>query len=271
MASTEIEIPLNAQGRYYHIDCRPGDIGRYILTCGDHGRCRRIASLFDRIETVRENRGFLTITGPYKGIEVSALCTGIGPASAAITMVEACQCSPEATFIRVGSSGGLQHHINAGDLVVTEKALRDEDTTCHYAGPEVEATADPDVCAALGKACRMLGYPYHVGLTCTTSDFYAGQGRVVPGFPTLDPERVERMRREGILNFEMEMSVFLTLARVSSFNIRAGGVCAVFSERTRRMFAGSELLQEYEMRCIRAGLLAVEILNQARATEQPRS
>jgi len=251
--STETEIPLNAQGRYYHIDCGPGDIGRYILTCGDRSRCRKIASLFDRIEIMRENRDFLTITGYYRGIEVSALCAGIGSAAAAIAMVEACQCSLGGTFIRVGSCGGLQDHINAGDLIITERALRDEDTTRCYAGSEVEATADPDVCAALVEACRMLGYPYHVGLTCTTSDFYAGQGRVAPGFPTLDPGKVERMRREGVLNFEMEMSVFLTLARVSSFNVRAGGVCAVFSERARKLFASSELLQEYEMRCIQAG------------------
>jgi len=220
---------------------------------------------------VRENRGFLTITGDYKGIEVSSLCTGIGPAAAAIAMVEACQCSPEGTFIRVGSSGGLQDYIKAGDLIITERAMRDEDTTRHYAGPEVEATADPEVCAALVEACRMMGYPYHVGITCTTSDFYAGQGRVVPGFPTLVPEKVERMRRAGVLNFEMEMSVFLTLAHVSSFNIRAGGVCAVFSERTRRLFASSELLQEYEMRCVQAGLLAVELLNRAGTAGQSPS
>lgn len=129
----------------------------------------------------------------------------------------------EATIIRVGSCGGLQHYINAGDFIVTERALRDGDTTRCYAGPEVEATADPDVCTALVEACRLLEYPYHVGLTCTTSDFYAHQERVAPGFPTLDPGKVERMCRKGILNFEMEMSVFLTLARVSSFNIRAGG------------------------------------------------
>ena len=261
-----MEIPRNAQGRYYHIDCRPGDVGRYILTCGDRNRCRNIASHFDSTEIVRDNRDFLTITGRYKGIEISALCAGIGPAAAAIAMVEICQCSPEATIIRVGSCGGLQDHVNAGDLIVTERALRDEDTTLCYAGPEVEATADPDVCAALVEACRVLGFAYHVGVTCTTSDFYAGQGRVVPGFPTLDPEKVERMRREGVLNFEMEMSVFLTLARVSSFNVRAGGVCAVFAERTRGVFASSELLQEYEMRCIQAGLLAVELLDRPDAS-----
>lgn len=261
LISTPIEIPVNAQGRYYHIDCGPGDIGRYILTCGDHTRCRKIASLFNRVEVVRQNREFLTITGNYRGIEVSALCSGIGPASAAIAMVEASQCAPEGTFIRVGSCGGLQDYIAAGDLIVTERALRNEDTTLCYAGPEVEATANPEVCAALVEACRTLGYRYHVGLTCTTCDFYAGQGRVVPGFPTLQADRVALMRCEGALNFEMEMSVFLTLARVSSFDVRAGGVCAVFSERARGTFASSELLQEYEMRCIQAGLLAVELLN----------
>ena len=74
----------------------------------------------------------------------------------------------------------------------------------------------PAIVAALNEAAGNLKVPHHVGLTCTTADFYAGQGRVVPGFPTLDPHKVARLSQAGVLNLEMEMSAYLTLAAVST-------------------------------------------------------
>ena len=56
-----------------------------------------------------------------------------------------------------------------------------------------------------------------MGLTCTTADFYAGQGREAPGFPALDPHKVARLSQAGVLNLEMEMSAYLTLAAVSTY------------------------------------------------------
>ena len=55
--------------------------------------------------------------------------------------------------------------------------------------------------------------------------------RQVPGFPLVEPDKVERLHRAGVLNLEMEMSVYLALAQASSYSLRAGGVCAVFTNR----------------------------------------
>jgi uridine phosphorylase len=125
--------------------------------------------------------------------------------------------------------------------VITERALRDEDTTRHYAPPDLKAQAHPAVLAALKAAAAALKAPYHVGVTCTSSDFFAGQGREVPGFPTLEPGKVARLSQAGVLNLEMEMSVYLTLAAVSSLKLRAGGACAVFAQRLHGTFAGARL------------------------------
>ena len=160
----------------------------------------------------RRNREFLTYTGSYHGLPVSVLATGIGAAASAIAIVEAAQCVAPATFIRLGSTGALQDYIELGDLVITTEALREEHTTRFYAPAEVKAAAHPQVLAALQEAAAGLEVPYHVGVTCTSPDFYAGQGRVVPGFPTLEPNMVARLSRAGVLNLEMEMSAYLTLA-----------------------------------------------------------
>jgi uridine phosphorylase len=189
------------------------------------------------------------------------MATGIGAPPSAIAVVEAAQCVQPTTFIRLGSTGALQEHVAIGDLVITAEALRDENTTHYYAPPELKAPAHPQVRAALERAARDLETPYHVGVTCTTSDFYAGQGRLVPGFPTLEADKVDRLSRAGVLNLEMEMSVYLTLAAVTAYRIRAGGVCAVFANRITGAAAfGHKNLKAIERRLLLVGLRAVEIL-----------
>jgi uridine phosphorylase len=256
----DVDLPRNRQGRYYHLDCGPGDLAPYILTCGDPGRARRIARSFDRVARRRQNREFLTFTGAYHDIPVSVIGTGIGAAASAIAVVEAAQCVAPATFIRLGTTGALQDHINLGDLIITSEARREENTSHCYAPPQIKASAHPQVLAALREAAAALAVPHHVGVTCTTPDFFAGQGRVVPGFPTLEPDKVARLSRAGVLNLEMEMSVYLTLAQVSTLDLRAGGACVVVNNRLRGVFASARSFRQAERRLIQVGLKAVEIL-----------
>jgi uridine phosphorylase len=258
--TTDVDLPKNRQGRYYHLNCGPGDLAPYILTCGDPDRARRIAKFFDRVEVKRRNREFLTYTGYYHEIPVSVIATGIGAAASAIAIVEAAQCVAPATFIRLGSTGALQDYIELGDLVITAEALREENTTHFYAPASQQALAHPQVLAALREAAAALQVPHHVGVTCTSPDFFAGQGRVVPGFPTLDPAKVERLSRAGVLNLEMEMSAYLTLAAVSTLKLRAGGACVVVNNRLRGVFAAARSFRRAEQRLIQVGLRAVEIL-----------
>jgi uridine phosphorylase len=256
----DVDLPKNRQGRYYHINCGPGDLAPYILTCGDPDRARRIAKYFDSIEVTRRNREFLTYTGAYHGIRVSVMATGIGAPASAIAIVEAAQCVAPATFIRLGSTGALQDFINLGDLIITSEALREENTTHFYAPADVKAPAHPEVLAALKEAAANLEVPYHVGVTCTSPDFYAGQGRVVPGFPTLAPDKVACLSRAGVLNLEMEMSAYLTLAQVSTLNLRAGGACVAVNNRISGVFAAARSFRQAEQQLIQVGLRAVEIL-----------
>ncbi len=255
-----VDLPKNRQGRFYHLNCGPGDLAPYILTCGDPDRARRIAKSFDKVELRRRNREFLTYTGSYHGLRVSVMATGIGAAATAIAVVEAAQCVTPATFIRLGSTSALQDYINLGDLIITTEALREENTTHFYAPPEVKALAHPDVLAALRQAATELKVSHHLGVTCTSPDFYAGQGRVVPGFPTLETDKVARLSRNGVLNLEMEMSAYLTLAQVSTLGLRAGGACVAVNNRLRGVFASARLFRQAEKRLIEVGLRAVEIL-----------
>jgi uridine phosphorylase len=255
-------IPKNAQGRFYHLDCAPGDLAPYILTCGDPARAQKIARLLSRVDMRRKNREFLTYTGSYKNIPVSVMATGIGAPASAIAIVEAANCIAPVTFIRLGTCGALPRTIAVGDLVITASAWCGENTSASYMPPGgFVPQAAPEVVAALRQAAEALRVPYHVGLTCTTADFYPGQGRAAPGFPEPDPDYLEALTETGVLNLEMEMSVYLALATVSTYPIRAGGACLVLNNRlTGRGLTDIKARRRAEGRLIKVGLRALEIL-----------
>jgi uridine phosphorylase len=255
--SYQCDLPINPEGKFYHIDCCPGDIAPYILACANPGRAHLIADFLQEKELKGKNREYVVFTGSYKGIPVSVMGTGIGAPATAIAVVEAAQCQPNATFIRIGTCGALQPGIGPGDLILTDECIREENTTSHYAEPDLTVRAHPEVLSALEKAAKELRFRYHKGTTCTTSDFYSGQGRIIDGFPMRDEGKIQRLSALGVLNFEMEMSVFLTLAAVSSYKLRAGGVTVVFCNRIEETWFSSE---EYETRCLETALKAVEIL-----------
>ncbi|MCK9378320.1 MAG: hypothetical protein M0P73_19555, partial [Syntrophobacterales bacterium] len=179
----------------------------------------------------------------------------------AIAIVEAANCVNPVTFIRLGTCGALQDYIHIGDLVITESAWCLEGTTDSYIPEDFVPQAAPAIVAALIDAADSLKMPYHVGLTCTTGDFYAGQGRAAPGFPAPDPKFLQALTESGVLNMEMEMAVYLALAAVSTYEIRAGGACLVLDNRESEAgFTSVKDKRRGEGRLIAVGLRAVEIL-----------
>jgi uridine phosphorylase len=256
------ELPTDSRGRLYHIRVAPGELAPVVLTCGDPARARKIIARLESVSLVRRNREFLTATGTYrKNIPVSVMATGIGPDNTAIAVIEAAQCARGITFIRLGSCGAIDERVRLGDLVISSAALRLDAVSDLYTPGERIVKPDRRVLAALKRAVSELGYPHHVGLTATTCDFYCGQGRCVPGFPSKGAiERFEMLKGCGALNLEMEMAAYFALARASTLNLKAGGVCAVYADRTRRSFGRASERHAAEARCIDVGLRAVEIL-----------
>ena len=91
----------------YHIQLEEGDVGRYVLLPGDPGRCEKIAAFFDDPQKMAQNREYTSYTGTLLGEKVSVVSTGIGCPSAAIAVEELVKIGAD-TFIRVGTSGGMQ-------------------------------------------------------------------------------------------------------------------------------------------------------------------
>ncbi len=195
-----------------HIMCGVGDVAKCVLLPGDPGRVVKIASFFDEARKVSEYRGFVTYTGEVDGVGVSACSTGIGCPSAAIVVEELARIGAE-TFIRVGTTGALQPHIDVGDIVVATAAVRGDGTTRSYVPVGYPAVADFGVVSALIEASELMGREVHVGIVLSSDAFYAGG------------ESTSRFSEANVLSVEMECSVIFTLAGLKG--LRSGAVMAV--------------------------------------------
>jgi uridine phosphorylase len=166
--------PKVSSGKQYHIACGKGDLVEYLLVPGDPERVPKIASFWDSAKEVSCHREFRSFTGKYKDVPISALSSGIGPACMAIAVNEASRVGVH-TLIRVVSTDAIQKDIDRDDLIIPTAAVRLDCTSNCYIMSEYPAVAIYEVLLALIEAAESLGIGnYHVGITATTADFYAG-------------------------------------------------------------------------------------------------
>lgn len=217
-------------GVQYHIGLRPEQVGSYVILTGDPKRCPQIASYLEGAERQADQREYATYTGFLDGTKVSVTSTGIGGPSAAIAMEELVHCGAH-TFIRVGTSGGMQPEVMGGDLVIASGAVRMEGTSREYAPIAFPAVAHIDVLCALRAAAQELQSRYHVGVVQCKDSFY---GQHEPETKPVGYElrnKWEAWIRCGCLASEMESAALFVVASV--LRVRMGTVLLVLANQER--------------------------------------
>ncbi|MCW5964212.1 MAG: nucleoside phosphorylase [Bryobacterales bacterium] len=227
--------PLGDDSRNYHTHTRAGDLAPLCLIVGAPGRAEMIASrFFDKPRRYgNEYRGLLSYTGNYKGVPVSVTTSGMGGPSIGIVLPEAVR-SGARVFIRVGSCGSLLRHSKVGDLIVVSAAIRHEGVAENWAPLGYPAVADWRVVSALHDAAKEVAPGrFHVGVECTTSDFYGGQGR--PNlFGEVPPQlaaRHEEVIRLGVACYSMEAANLFVWCATEGGGLPCAAVNAVFANR----------------------------------------
>lgn len=214
------DLPINADGKVYHLACTGAELADRIILVGDPGRVPIVAQRFDKGSLRFENthREICVMTGTYQGTPVTCLSTGMGTDNVEIVINEIHALKefdlekrewraevPDVRMIRVGTCGSPNPSLGIGTLAVTRHAIG-MDNTCQYyrekapAAPSaaklaevVNATplgkvgvytskAHPDITAALVAAADKAGAKHAVGTTASGSGFYGCQGRVVGRF-----------------------------------------------------------------------------------------
>ncbi len=241
----------------YHIDMKEGDVGKYVILPGDPKRCEKIAKHFDDARLVADHREFVTYTGYLDGVKVSVTSTGIGGPSASIAMEELVNIGAD-TFIRVGTSGGMDVNVMGGDLVIASGAIRMEGTGREYAPMEFPAVANYQVLNALVKASQKLEKKYHVGVV-QCKDAYYGQHE-----PETKPVSYDLMNkweawlRLGALASEMESAALFIVGAYR--RVRVGAVLSVVANQERRKLGLDDPQVHDTEDAIKAAVEAIRIL-----------
>ncbi|CDK01337.1 Purine or other phosphorylase family 1 [Microbacterium sp. C448] len=223
-ASTPTSTPVDKSqaglnARQYHIGIAPGEVSSVALLPGDPFRVPFVAEFLTEVREVAHNREHRTMTGWYKGRHITATSTGMGCPSTAIAVEELARVGVT-SFIRVGSSAGLQPGIAPGDLLVSEGSFRNDGTTDAYLPKGFPAVPDLELTLALARHSERIaaasGTHSFRGISVSDDAFYAET-----------PEWIAELNRMGILNVEMEASALYIVARLRG--LRAGMVCAASS------------------------------------------
>ena len=241
----------------YHIGVAPGQVGKYVLLPGDPKRCKKIAAYFEDPVFIADNREFVTYTGKLDGVPVSVTSTGIGGPSASIALEELVMCGAD-TFIRIGTAGGMDLDVQAGDVVIASGAIRMEGTSKEYAPIEWPAVSDFEITSVLKQAAGNLGYRSHVGVVECKDAFY---GQHKPEELPVSYELLNKWQawlKLGCKASEMESAALFTVA--AYLKVRIGSVLFIMSNQERVKQGLSNEIEHDTDKAIRTAIEALRIL-----------
>ncbi len=207
----------------YHIGLCKDDLkgAEYAIIPGDPGRVEKIARMLDNPVFLKSNREYTSWLGYVNNKPVVVCSTGIGGPSASICVQELFNLGVT-NFIRVGTCGGMNLDVKAGDVVVVTGSIRMEGTSKEYLPIEFPAVADFDITKALIDSCQQLDLPYHKGVIQCKDSFYGQHSpQTMPVGYELE-QKWQAWIKGGCLASEMESAALFIVA--SSLGIRAGAV-----------------------------------------------
>lgn len=229
----------------FHLGLAKDDLASATLAIvpGDPARVSRIAEKMNRPRLLASHREFTTWLAELDGKPVVICSTGIGGPSTSIAVEELAQLGVR-TFLRVGTTGAIQPHIQVGDVLVTTASVRLDGASLHFAPMNFPAVADFSCTSALVEAARKSGTPMHVGVTASSDTFYPGQerydthsGRVVSHLQG----SMKEWQAMGVMNYEMESATLLTMCATQG--LRAGMVAGVIVNRTQQEIPNAEAMK----------------------------
>jgi len=227
---------------------------------GDPGRVQKIAELMEGATFLASHREYTSYLAFIDEKPVVICSTGIGGPSVSIAVEELGQLGVT-SFLRVGTTGAIQPHINVGDIIITQAAVRLDGASLHFAPMEFPAVADFYTTTALVEACLDKSIKPHVGITASSDTFYPGQerydtmaGRVTPRFKG----SLAEWQALGVLNYEMEASTLFTMCSANGW--QAACVAGVIVNRTQQEIPNESTMKNTEVNAIAIAVEAVKLL-----------
>lgn len=262
------ELTLNQAGKIYHLNIAAEDVADTVILVGDPDRVKFVGTFFDSVRFETQNREFCTLTGTYKGKELTVMSTGIGTDNIDIVLNELdavvnidFESRTEKTeqksldLIRIGTCGALHADIEPGAHIISKYAIGLDGMAHFYEMPYSQDEKDalinfyetvnwnsklnpPYIKKSNDRLRNLLKEGMEEGVTTTANGFYGPQGRAIR-IPLSLPDFKEDLRQfkwqgSRATNLEMETSGLYALADALGHN--AVTVCLVLANRYSNKF-----------------------------------
>ena len=233
--------------KMYHIGLTKDDVEGITAAIlpGDPGRVPLIAAQLSHSKPIAQNREYTSWSGTDTGgKEILVMSTGMGGPSTAIAVEELHMLGID-TVIRVGTCGGIQPEVCAGDLIIVSGAVRQEGTSREYVPVEYPAVADLTVTNALKAAAEALHFRHHVGIVQCKDSFYGQHDpkRMPVGYDLMN--KWDAWKKAGVLASEMETAALFVVSGI--LKMRAGAVMlCVWNQERELMGLGNDEVHDSE-------------------------
>ena len=154
-------------------------------------RTRRVKGFFGEMHLLAETDERVAFIGNF----------GVGAPQAVIHLEEFIAWGVR-RFVSVGTAGSLQKDLRAGDLILCERAIRDEGASHHYLPPSRYAHPSGALTARLRACLESRRFSFASGTTWTMD---------APYRETVAEAR--RYQRQGVLTVDMEAAALFAVAR----------------------------------------------------------
>jgi len=265
------ELILNSDGSIYHLNLRPEQLAKTIITVGDPDRVEDVTKHFERIDFKINKREFHTQTGTYNGTPLTVVSTGIGTDNIDIVFNELDalvnidlnkrEVKEELTslnIVRIGTSGSIQKEIPLDSFLISEYAVGFDSLLHFYKSDHIQHQDISDALIDQTIWSDKKSKPYVVkgndelfsklkssktvsGFTATNVGFYGPQGRVLR-LPIQDNELNDNLANfnfngKSITNLEMETAGIYGLSNLLGH--KAISMNAIIANRATGQFSNN--------------------------------
>ncbi len=267
----ESELILNTDGSIYHLNLLPEDIADTIILVGDPNRVKQVSKYFDRTDTQKSKREFITHTGTIGKKRITVIGTGIGGGNIdiAINELDALvnidlkkrlikEDHRTLQIIRLGTSGALQENVPVDSLLVSSFAIGLDGLLSYYEWEnsddekqllqisrehfsQLPALQSLYVASGASELIALLlekniGFS---GITLTCPGFYGAQNRQLRA-PLMEHDLFSMAKKihfkdQVVTNLEMETAAIYGLARILGH--KACSVSAIIANRYAKTFS----------------------------------
>jgi len=162
-------------------------------------KTKKIGGFYEDAYLLEERNGKVAIIGKF----------GVGAPVAAAVLEELIAFGSK-KFIAVGTAGSLQKHIKVGDIVVCERAIRDEGTSHHYLKSSKYAYASKGMTEKIKHSLEKFKQSYFVGTSWTIDACFRET-----------VAEAKRYQKEGVATVEMEAAALFAVAKYRNVDVGA--------------------------------------------------